>query len=383
MTPLFVFGTLRHDALRAAVAGTPLAGSPAWLDGHAVARALAPDGAPQPFPLLVARPGARAEGVLLHPDARQRARLDAYEAIFAYDPLPETVQTAEGPVQALVYRAASGDGGWRAGPDWDLGVWAADWAEMRTRAAAEVMELWPRPGPQAMAARYPMLEIAAWSAIRAAAEPAPTAQRRAVVPGDVATAATRRPYARYFGVREDDLRFRRFDGALSPAVTRAGFVMGDATTVLPWDPVRDRVLLVEQFRYGPWLRGDPNPWSLEPIAGRIDPGETPEGAARREAAEEAGLTLGALHRIGRYYPSPGAITEYLISFVGIADLPDGAAGVGGLESEAEDIRAHVVPFARLMELVASGEAENGPLLVSALWLAANRARLGGGAAAVG
>lgn len=79
MRPLFVFGTLRHPPLLAAVAGGKVAALPALLADHAAARALAPDGSPQPFPLLVARPGAAAEGLLLRPDAPQRARLDAYE----------------------------------------------------------------------------------------------------------------------------------------------------------------------------------------------------------------------------------------------------------------------------------------------------------------
>lgn len=367
---LFVFGTLRDDPLREAVAGGPLPGRAAWLADHAVARALDAGGAPQPFPILAARPGARAEGLLLAPDAAQLARLDAYEAIFRYGPEPVRVETAEGPVQALVYRGAAG--AWQPGPDWDLGIWARDWGALRRRAAAEVMALWPQAGLPAMEARYPMIEIAAASALRAQATPPAARLRRPAGPGDAATTATRRPYAWFFGVQEDDIRFRRFDGELSAPVRRAGFVMGDAVTVLPYDPIRDRVLLVEQFRYGAWLRGDPNPWSLEPIAGRIDAAETPEAAARREAREEAGLEMGAFRFVGRYYPSPGAVTEYLYSYVAIADLPDSAAGLGGLATEAEDIRAHVIGFDALMALAASGEAENGPLLLTAWWLAAQR-----------
>lgn len=381
MRPLFVFGTLRHAPLLAAVAGGPVPARPAVLPDHAVARALAPDGAPQPFPLLVPRPGAQAEGLILTPDPVQRARLDAYEALFDYRVETAEVQADGGAVAVDLYRPPPGPAAWRPGPDWDMAGWARDWADLRTRAAAEAMALWPEPGLAAMRARYPMLEVAAASALRAAREPAPADLRRRPEPGDVAARATRRPYARFFGVQEDDLAFRRFDGSASPVVTRAGFVMGDAVTVLPWDPRRDRVLVVEQFRYGPWLRGDPNPWSLEPIAGRIDPGETPEAAARREAAEEAGLDLGALHPVGRYYPSPGAVTEFLISYVAEADLPDSAAGIAGLAAEAEDIRAHVIPFERLMELVATGEAANGPLVLTALWLARHRA--GRGAAGVG
>lgn len=379
MRPLFVFGTLRHGPLLEAVAGGPVAARRAALPGHAVARALAPDGAPQPFPILVARPGAVAEGLLLTPDATQRARLDAYEALFAYRVEVTVVQAGGAPVEADVYKPGPDTGGpvWRAGPDWDIAAWAADWAFVRTRAAAEVMALWPDHGLPAMAARYPMIEAAAASALRAQAEPAPATLRRRPGAGDVRSLARRRPYARFFGVQEDDLSFRHFDGGASAPVTRAGFAMADAVTVLPWDPVRDRVLLVEQFRYGPWLRGDPNPWSLEPIAGRIDPGETPEAAARREAEEEARLVLGRLHPVARYYPSPGAVSEYLFSYVAEADLPDSAAGVAGLASEGEDIRAHVIGLDRLMALVASGEAENGPLLVSALWLETHRARLRG------
>lgn len=377
MRPLFVFGTLRHGPLLAAVAGGAVTARPARLAGHAVARALAQDGAPQPFPILVDRPGAVAEGLLLTPDAGQRARLDAYEALFAYRVEVATVEGPDGPVQADLYRPGPDTGGpvWRAGPDWDIAAWAADWARLRTLAAAEVMALWPDHGLAAMAARYPMIEAAAASALRAEAQPAPAALRRRPGPDDVRSRARRRPYARFFGVQEDDLSFRHFDGTASATVTRAGFAMADAVTVLPWDPVRDRVLVVEQFRYGPYLRGDPNPWSLEPIAGRIDPGESPEQAARREAEEEARLALGPLHLVARYYPSPGAVSEYLISYVAQADLPDGAAGLAGLASEAEDIRAHVIGFERLMALVTSGEAENGPLLVSALWLAAHRDRL--------
>ena len=374
--PIFVFGTLRHDALRAAVAGSELPGRRAVLPGHAVVRALDGDGRPQPFPLLTTRPGTEAEGLLLDPAPAQRDRLHGYERLFRYRAAPVTVLCAGKAVEAELYRPESGS--WVPGPDWNLADWAKDWAALRSGAAAEVMALWPDHDPALIAQRYPMIEIAVASCLRAAMSPAPAVLRRSPLPGDVKSDATRRPYARYFGVQEDDLRFRRFDGGQSDRVTRAGFILGDAVTVLPYDPVRDRVMVVEQYRYGAWLRGDPNPWSLEAVAGRIDPGETPEAAARRETVEETGLDLGDLLPVGRYYPSPGAVTEYIISYVALADLDDGAAGVGGLASEAEDIRAHVIGFDRLMGLIDSGEVENAPLLISAQWLAARRDRIRAG-----
>nr|WP_274609773.1 NUDIX domain-containing protein [Rhodobaculum claviforme] len=215
--------------------------------------------------------------------------------------------------------------------------------------------------------------------LRARHDPGPAVVRRSPAPGDVALSRLETPHAGFFAVEAAGLAHRRFDGAMQTGVTREAFVMGDAVTVLPYDPVRDRVLLVEQFRAGAWARGDANPWSLEPVAGRIDGAETPQEAARREAREEAHLDLRDLRFVARYYPSPAAVTEYLYSYVALVDLPDSAAGPGGLADEAEDIRAHVLGFDDLMALIASGEVQNGPLLVTALWLSRHRDALRAGA----
>ena len=203
----------------------------------------------------------------------------------------------------------------------------------------------------------------------------PTTLRHRAGPADVQIISQSVPYRDFFAVSETHLTHRRFDGTTSDVIKRAAFLSGDAVTVLPYDPVRNRVLLIEQFRAGPLARGDAQPWSLEAIAGRIDAGETPEAAARREAMEEAGLSLGPLRQIASYYPSPGAMNEYLYSFVAICDLPDGTAGIHGLASEAEDIRGHLVGLDHLMDLVRSGEVNNAPLILTALWLAVSAQEL--------
>ena len=254
-------------------------------------------------------------------------------------------------------------------------------AAILVSACAELLALTQTHDIAALQARWPMALSHAASIRRGQDMPAPARLRGDWTRADILPVRLSQPYAWYFGVREDDLQFRRFDGSFSDVVKRAGFVMSDAVTVLPYDPARDRVMLVEQFRYGPWLRGAENPWSLEPIAGRVDPFERPEAAALREAQEETRLTLTAdmLRAVGNVYPSPGAITEFLYQYVALCDLPDGAEGVSGLEGEAEDIRSHVISFARLMELVGSGEVQNGPLVLTAWWLAAHRAGLRAGA----
>lgn len=228
--------------------------------------------------------------------------------------------------------------------------------------------------PEAILARLNPILVRAASRRRAVDAP-PTALRHATRPGDVTVEALRQPYARFFALEEYDVNWRRFDGTPSDTVTRAAFLSGDAVTVLPYDPIRDRVLLIEQFRVGPLARGDTQLWQVETIAGRVDPFETPEQAARREAEEEAGLTLTDLHFVARYYPSPGAVSEYLYSYVALTDLPDGIAGVFGVAGEAEDIRGHLISFEALMVLVASGEIENAPLILTAFWLQRERGRL--------
>jgi nudix-type nucleoside diphosphatase (YffH/AdpP family) len=256
------------------------------------------------------------------------------------------------------------------GPDLD---WAGSEVGAEALALAGlVMESYGQLSVVEMRRRLGSLMVAAASRARAAGTAGRGLRQGA---GDVALAGRRQSHAGFFGLETLDLSHRRFDGTSSPRITREVFVSGDAVTVLPYDPVRDRVLLIEQFRAGPFGRGDPLPWQLEAIAGRIDPGETPEDAARREAVEEAGLVLGRLEPVAEYYPSPGAMTEYIYSFVALCDLPDGVAGVFGAVEEAEDIKGHLVSFEALMAVVAGGEVANAPMILTAFWLQRERARL--------
>ena len=96
---------------------------------------------------------------------------------------------------------------------------------------------------------------------------------------EIVTIAQKTSHAGFFLLKTMQLRHQRFDGAMSAELEREVFVAGDATTVLPYDPVRDCVLLIEQFRMGPYGRGDKHPWMLEPIAGRIDGGEGAEAVS--------------------------------------------------------------------------------------------------------
>ena len=362
-THVFLFGTLRDAALRRVVLGADVPVRQATVPGAAAHKVARGD-----WPVLVEAAGGRAEGLIAALPAEALARADWYEGLFGYVRRRVPAETAEGTLEAQAWcppEPPPTDGAW------DLAVWQARHGPLARAAAEEALALRGQRPDGETARRWPMIRARAQARLNAA-RPAPTTLRRSAGRGDVEVAERRTCYADFFSVEEYDLRHVTFGGGMSERITRTAFVSADAVTVLPYDPARDRVMVIEQFRAGPFARGDAEPWSLEAIAGRIDPGEGPEQAARREAREEAGLALGRLIRLGGYYPTPGAKTEFLHSYIGLAELPDGAAGLGGVADEHEDIRAHVIGFDRLMELVDTGEANNAPLILSALALAARR-----------
>ncbi len=186
---------------------------------------------------------------------------------------------------------------------------------------------------------------------------------------------SRTVYNGFFSVKEFDLSFTKFDGTKSAVVTRSTLISSDAVIVLPYDPIHDRILLVEQFRSGPYARRDETPWCLEPIAGLIEPDETPEAAAIREANEEASLKLLRLELVARSYPSPGISTEFFHQYIGITSLPETTDLVSGLVSEAEDIRSHIFCFSDFLKMIESGQISVGPAILLGLWLACHRDKL--------
>jgi ADP-ribose pyrophosphatase len=257
--------------------------------------------------------------------------------------------------------------GWRPGPASPPGD-PALLAEM----LREIAILEGRLSAEAIAARLGTVMTRAIARLRAREDVVP--RRLRAGSGEIRIEERRQPYTGYFAVEERRLRHRRFDGRLSAPLERSVFASGDAVTVLPYDPRRDAVLLIEQFRAGPHARGDRLPWCLEAVAGRCDALESLEETVRREAREEAGLALGRLERVLGYYPTPAIAAEHITAFIGEADLGR-EAGLFGLADENEDIRAFVVTRAAAEAALASGEVNNGPLAISLLWLALNAERL--------
>lgn len=178
-------------------------------------------------------------------------------------------------------------------------------------------------------------------------------------------------YEGFFSLQIFKYRHRRFDGSWSRTIHREVFVRGDATCVLPYDPVTGQVLLIEQIRAGALLEQDQTPWLIELIAGMNDKNEKPETIAQREAEEEAGIVLDRLELISAYFPSPGGATEKVTLFCAKADLSD-AGGVYGLAEEDEDIRVHVLPLEQAYAMVGQGSINNAPAIIALQWLMINQ-----------
>ena len=166
------------------------------------------------------------------------------------------------------------------------------------------------------------------------------------------------------------LRHRLFAGGMGKLINRELFVRHDAVCVLPYDPQRDCVVLIEQFRVGA-LDKSANPWLIELVAGLIDKDEQPEEVARREAVEEAGLELAELWPLTQYYPSPGGSDERVHLYVGRCDSR-GAGGVHGLEEEGEDIRVLVWSLDEALAALDDGRIDNAASIIALQWLALNR-----------
>ena len=197
-------------------------------------------------------------------------------------------------------------------------------------------------------------------------------------PDDVELVSCERRYSGYFAVDLYRARHRRHDGGWTQPVQREVFISGDAVVVLPYDPVHDTVVLIEQFRAGPYANtGRTRPqeaWLVETIAGRFEQGEAPEDVARREALEEAGCQLGEFFPMGAFYQSPGCIAEKIHYFCAITDT-DGVGGIHGLDHEDEDIRVIVMGREAALQGIANGRINNVTLAFALQWLELNRHRI--------
>ncbi len=195
---------------------------------------------------------------------------------------------------------------------------------------------------------------------------------------DVEVIGKKSCYDGFFDLNAYTFRHRQFAGGWGPEIHREVFERGHAVGVLPYDPVADQVVLIEQFRSGayaslesPWFDEKVSPWLYEAVAGIIDEGEKPEDVAYRESIEETGLALTDLIPVSHYLVSPGGTSESVFVFIGRADVSK-LGGLHGVAHEGEDIRPFSAPLTDAYNAIAEGLINNGMTIIALQWLMLNK-----------
>ena len=178
-------------------------------------------------------------------------------------------------------------------------------------------------------------------------------------------------YQGFFKVELCHLMHEAYEGG-EVEVKREVFHRGDAVGVLLYDPSKDKVVLIEQFRVG--ALNEDSPWLLETVAGMIEEGESITDVARRECKEEAGVDVHSFEPVHSFYPSPGGCSEKIHVLCGLIDS-DQAEGFHGLEHEGEDIMVKVFPFEEIHDLMVSGKICAAIPVIALQWLQLNREKL--------
>jgi len=179
-------------------------------------------------------------------------------------------------------------------------------------------------------------------------------------------------YQGFFKIDLCHIQHETYEGG-SIEVKRELFHRGDAVAVLMYDPAKDKVILLEQFRVG--AIADVNgPWLLEIVAGMVEQGESVADVARRECMEESGIEVHSFENIHSFYSSPGGCSEKIHVLCALVDS-DEVEGIHGVEHEGEDIKVMAIEYADIHDLMLSGKICAAIPIIALQWLQLNRERL--------
>lgn len=163
----------------------------------------------------------------------------------------------------------------------------------------------------------------------------------------------------YFLLRNMTYELTRRDGSVVRH-KREVYDRGNGATVLLYNPGKQSVVLVRQFRVATWVNGNPDGMLIETCAGLLD-NDAPEVCIRKEAIEETGYQVGEARKVFELYMSPGGVTELIHFFIAEYSEAQRANRGGGVDDE--DIEVLELPFVRALEMVASGEIQDGKAVI--------------------
>lgn len=170
----------------------------------------------------------------------------------------------------------------------------------------------------------------------------------------------------FLSIEEYTLTHELYAGGETEIITRQLMERGHAVAVLLFDPVADKVIMIEQFRIG--AKDDKEtPWLVELVAGMIEKGEFPEDVVRRECMEEAGVEIKDIRKLFTYYASPGGCSEEITLYYAEVDS-ETAKGIHGLDAENEDIKVIVMDYEQVLESLESGSINSATPILALQWL---------------
>jgi len=172
----------------------------------------------------------------------------------------------------------------------------------------------------------------------------------------------------FFKVDRAVLRFERFDGTMSPEIVRLNFDRGDSVAAIIYNVTRQSFLFVKQFRYPIFTKDRDNAWSLEIVAGMIDPGDSPDDTITREILEEIGYQVHRLRPILIFYPSPGGSNEKIFLYFARVEQKDQVDKGGGLSTEGENIQLLELPPKTAFSMLNAGEIFDAKTIIALQWL---------------
>ena len=170
-------------------------------------------------------------------------------------------------------------------------------------------------------------------------------------------------YNGFFRLHELNFIHKKHNGNWSHEVKREVFSGSQVSTVIPYDPIKKRIILLKQFRVGA-IKKNHNPMMIEIVAGLIDDGETALEAAKRECKEETGCEVKKIKKIYSYYPSPGSSESYFHLFLAEIDSFEGEKILG---EENEDILVKSYSIEEVKLMLHKKEIINGVTILALQW----------------
>jgi len=171
----------------------------------------------------------------------------------------------------------------------------------------------------------------------------------------------------FFKIEEAYLHFEQFNGEMSPLIRYLKLERGNSVAVLVFNRSTEKMILISQFRYPTYQNN--HGWTIEVIAGMVDPGETPEESAKRELQEEIGANIEGFEHIATFYPSPGGSSEQIYLYYSeVSGEQTKYKKTGGLLASGEDIKVVELTLAEALAKIKTGEIIDAKTIIGIYWL---------------